>query len=345
MIRKIEDLMPQSGLFPLYVEYARKLTDAPELFHLGTALAMFSAAVAPKVDLVYLDGKSKTPINLWVLLLAPSGDRKSTAIQIGDRTFFWDPEDPTFGDRAVPTMCVGCSPEATFDLLAKHPNGILLHPEASTLFQRLRSSVWSTSFGFLCDLYDGRDSYKRYLMVRRTKRNPNPAPLVIEIKRPRVAFLSAASPDSLATAALPEHFTGGLIGRMLPLYDERNGFNAFPMQPKPRDEKRIRKLFARWVESATTNGNTVSFSPHAWEMYRSWGRRIDLLKNNYADDKRGMVVRLMNHVLRVAALYRLGSPSYEDDCTVMGAALAVGEVAMESILRLPPTPERKRRRK
>lgn len=326
----IKQMMPSHGFFPEYVKYARTQTDAPELFHLGTALAMFSAAAARTTTLAVPDC-TPMPLHLWVLLVGQSGGaRKSTAIQIGERVLATDPKkkEPFF-----PLMALSRSPEATFDLLARTPHGLLLHPEASSFFDAFRKPWWSQADGLLLDMFDGR-TMKRVLTGRRTKKNPVPPPIEIEIKNPRVAFLGGISPAMICMSIREKDRIGGPLGRMLPLWGDRERFNPFPGKPRKGVEDRLRNSFQWRVTS--TGPFQVRFAAEVWEQYKAWSRMLDYESCNYADDKRAMATRLQGHVLRVAALYRLGSIPEVNDAEVMERALAFGDAAKASILKLPP---------
>jgi hypothetical protein len=323
------DYIPSTGFFPAYLRYARTQTDAPDLFHVGTALAMFSAAAAKDTTLAF-PGCAPVPLHLWVLLVGPSGGRKSTAIRVGERVM----ASVFAGERVTASplfvMALSRSPEATFDMLSKFPHGLLLHPEASNFFAGLRKPWWGYAEGLLTELYDGR-TMKRVLPRKRTKRNPNPPPVEIVIKEPRVAFLGGICPDLLAATVRDKDRIGGSLGRMLPLYAECTWFKEIPSKPSKGIEKRLHLQFL-WRASGPWH---VSLSTNAMEHYKAWGRKTDYEAYNYAPDKRSMVIRLPQHILRVAALYRM-STSDENDEQVMDKAIALGEVAKMSILKLPP---------
>lgn len=347
MFKKIEDLMPRRGFFPDYVKYARKLTDAPELYHLGTALAIFSAAVAPCVSLIQpgIAGVDvRMPLHLWVLILGPSGERKTTATQLGIDTLCGG---KGLIDGMVPILSVGRSPEATFKLLSDHPECLLYHPESCDLVRMLEGSAWSATSGLLCDMYDGRDDlpYVRTLAGRRTKRDPHPKPLRTVIPSPRVAFLCGNTPTALEatvkTRSGRNMFVGGFLGRMLTLYAERTRYvEALPGPPSPRAESRMWSEFNNWVYSAW-KAKTVVFPTMWWNIYRNWSIAFERKIHNLADDKRSMGRRLGIHVLRIASLYRLASPPEVEDEDVLQAATSLVDVALESILELPSVPSRK----
>jgi len=322
------ELVPPEGFFAEYLRYARKLTDAPDLFHVGTALAMFATAAARVAVLVGPDGKSPQPLHLWVLLLGPSGERKSTAINIGLRAFRSVPE--------INPMAVSGSPEGTFNMIAKEPHGLFMYPEASDFFKVLNGRKWLGTAELFPSLFDGK-TLTRALVGRRTKQNPHPAPIRITIKNPRICFLGGASPTMLPRTISERDLTGGLLGRVLPLYAECTRYDpAPPREGSARVEARLQLLYRRAVVENWSGSGRVVLDRFAWMAYKAWVRQTLYEAGNLADDKRGIAVRITGHVLRVAALYRMATPETTNDTAVMHAAMAVGEEAKKSILKLPP---------
>lgn len=335
-----ENLIPSAGFFPQYLAWARRLTDAPETYHLASALGVMSAVVSNQVD-GHFDIRMPSgvvlpsifPTNLWVLLVGPSGDRKSTAME----------KAISCGQKVVGTIsAISGSPEATFDLVVHKPDIFFYHSEGSTLFSQLQASYWLQGQGLLCDLYDGREDppYVRMLKGIRSKKNPNPRPVAIVIRRPRISILIGISPD-LLDATRRSDWTGGLIGRMLLIYGEL----VKPDENPPRSdepgrlelEKYLAKIRVSLEEITRNNGGRglqVGVRQDAMDVYREWVKSVTRSRKHAPPKIKTLFRRLPIHILRTSALYAVSQ--FHDTITLesMVPAIRFGDHSMKSIDRV-----------
>ena len=331
----VNDLVPASGFFPSYLNFVRRLTDAPEPYHIVSAISVMSACCSSlcsgKFEVIAPDGEalfSTFPTNIWSLIVGPSGDRKSTSMGYAVST----------AAGLIPCIsAISGSPEATFDLVAKKPNTFFYHPEGSTLFSQLQASYWLQGQGFLCDLYDGREDppYKRILTGKRSKSDPTPQTIEITITRPRVTILIGIAPDLLDQARKSD-WTGGLIGRMLLIYGESSRYDETPpredvvgMLEQAKNLAEIQKALREY------KGNMhVGIRPEALEAYMNWARDLDGATRNRPSKMRSLFRRLPLHVIRIAALYAISQ--YHDRILLdsMVPAIRLGEYSRQSIERV-----------
>jgi len=76
-----EGCYPKTGFIPLYLEYARPLTEGSDQFHLATALAVLSIAYERRI---YIQESSQIFANLYLAIVGySSASKKSTSIRIG----------------------------------------------------------------------------------------------------------------------------------------------------------------------------------------------------------------------------------------------------------------------
>lgn len=334
---QIDDLIPKTGFFPEYLRYVRNLTDAPEIYHVASALAVVSAAVCKHVLGWFPSNENSVitfPTNLWVLIVGPSGDRKSTAmnyaVEIGQ---------PSFQDRV---SAISGSPEATWDTIVRMTDAFFFHPEGSTLFSQLQATYWAQGQGMLCDLYDGRDDppYVRTLTGKRTKKNPVPQTYKIEIRSPRITMLVGIAPDMLDSTRKSD-WSAGLIGRMLLVYGERTRYNETPAKQDPVGRSRLTELLLQlhYSVQAAGQGRTppclrVSIDDDALKAYIAWAKILDADTTDRPSRIKPLLNRLPLHVMRVAALYAVSQ--YYDVITLdsMIPALLVGDLSRASIERV-----------
>jgi hypothetical protein len=346
-------MVPIAGFFPAYLNWVKRLTDAPEPYHIASALSIMSAACSRlaegRFEIQALDGTtlaSTYPTSLWVLIVGPSGDRKSTAM---DYAMSIGSASGAISDISA----ISGSPEATFDLVSKRPDIFFYHPEGSTLFAQLQASYWLQGQGFLCDLYDGREDppYKRILTGQRSKKDPTPKTYEITIVKPRVTILIGIAPDLLDQARKSD-WTGGLIGRMLLIYGERTRFDETP--PKQDDGGRVLMTqlvqqlqlgLQQFLESAqkaakatpgtkVPTGLQVGMQREALDAYMNWARDLDAMTASRPPKLRALFRRLPLHVMRISALYAISQFHDTVRLESMVPAIRLGEYSRKSIERV-----------
>jgi hypothetical protein len=335
---RVEELIPKTGFFPQYLQWVRRLTDAPEVYHVAAGLAVMSATVSNLIDgefgIKLPDGTVLTsvfPTNLWMLMVGPSGDRKSTAM---DKAI--ECAQPAIGAVSA----IHGSFEGTVDLISQKPDIFFYHSEGSTLFSQLQASYWLQGQGTLCDLFDGRTDppYIRTLTGQRTKKNPSPKPITISISRPRVTMLIGIAPDMLDQTRKSD-WTGGLIGRMLLIYGELTRLDETP--PKKDDEGRqvLTDYLAGIRDTLTTMqqnnaGLHVGMRSEPLQVYMDWARKLAISTKNRPPKIRTLFRRLPMHILRAAALFAVSQ--YHDTITMesMAPAIRFGDLSARSIERV-----------
>ena len=328
-------LIPARGFFPKYLSWVTRLTDAPYIYHIGSALAVASAAVANvvsgRVDMKGASGEplsSVFPVHMWSLLVGPSGDRKSTATDTA----------VSCGHGAYSKLSsISGSPEATFGLVSEEPDIFFYHPEGSTLFAQLQASYWLQGQGLLCDLYDGRDDppYTRTLVSRKsTKKSPGKDQTTeIVIRRPRLTMLIGIAPDLLDSTRRSD-WTGGLIGRMFLLYGELKKPDERPLRQDEVGRKELNLNLVAMRNAAREASLVVTVRPDAMELYLTWCRGINGRSMNAPPRIRPMLRRLPIHVLRIAVLYAVSQFHDAVSMESMVPALHLGDVSRMSINRV-----------
>ena len=343
---KTEDLIPASGFFPAYLTWVRRLTDAPEVYHVVSALSVMSATCGRlaegRFDVQALDGawlSSIYPTSLWVLIVGPSGDRKSTAMNYAMAV-------GSAAKTITDISAISGSPEATFDLVSKKPDVFFYHPEGSTLFSQLQASYWLQGQGFLCDLYDGREDppYKRILTGQRSKKDPTPKTIEITITRPRVTMLIGIAPDLLDQARKSD-WTGGLIGRMLLVYGERSRYDETPpkldaagqlaiIQYTQQIQAGLLQYQAAAIQANTPGCLQIGMQREALDAYMVWARDLDAATSARPPKLRALFRRLPLHVMRISALYAISQFHDTVRLESMIPAIRLGEHSRLSIERV-----------
>lgn len=195
--------MDGGGFLADYIDYARKLTDAPLAFHCAAGLVAMAGAVGSRVSWHGGGGRENWP-SLYVLLLAPSGMyRKSTSVDLACSLL----------EQAVPgnVMDREFSPERFIRNLAERPTCVLKEAEFSSLLERMKSNYMMGLKQRLTELYDCIPSYDRNI----NGANGANGGERISIKRPALSILAASTTDWLVASITEMDLRSGFIPRFL----------------------------------------------------------------------------------------------------------------------------------
>lgn len=238
-----------------YVEYASQCSDAPDVFHIGVGLTIFSAAVAKTARCPFMAGRALVP-NLYTLIVGPSRSaRKTASLDIGIELLrSANPES------VIP---IPGSYEELVSQLRATPTGLLEYREFGHFLKTTVRGYGEPIRTVLMDLFDWPpdQAYVRNLKKGKTVIE---APIVL-------SMLSAIATDLLFKWTDTEEWTGGFFGRCLLLYGERDTFKM----PSPWDEAKdhLTTQLKGWVNAAIPYCG--GFHPDAWSMFAQWSQYRD----------------------------------------------------------------------
>jgi hypothetical protein len=302
-MEKAENLIPQiaqvleaeKSFTEEYLDYAGKLTDAPEVYHEFLALNLLSLAVG------------RTPINItpcqlypniWTILIGISGvSRKSSALSLALSIL---PDEYEFLPNDF-------TPESLQQSLAKQSHGLICKEEIGGFLQNIkRKDFMSGTADLLCQLYDCPPKYNRTLRS-------------IEFRLSDVCFniMAATTPSRFANTVKTEDFDSGFLSRFLIIYGEKKF--SFPRRSRVKtDTDRRNKCRTHWKQVYDLFHNKskfeFEFDDEALEWANTWQTTkeeevLELSKSEEADLKGAIVTRLSDYVLKLSALYEVDNVS------------------------------------
>lgn len=289
---------PASGFIGAYLRYARRCTDAPDVYHVGCALAALSSVFAPLVEaapLIELPSHPQawrkavrklppesppTPINLWIGLVGPSGTRKSTATGLIDGVL----PDPLLPWREFD----GKSPERTFEFFRAHPRGLWL-PAWDDFLLRLCRPCWAHGEGLLGGLQDGTNMSRA--LIEGNVRGRYREPVVTTIKDPCLSTLTTSRGPQ---KKLPEAVRM-LTSRVLWIAGEPRLRRSLPPRSSGKGADRVFCMLARLRKWACSRRGSIGIYREAALVAQAWGR-----------EHRVAGSRLRSQLLRAATLDALG---------------------------------------
>lgn len=322
-----ERFVPPTGWIRDYLAYAVRMTDAPPLYHILSATAVVSAAVAPYIDLVH-QGELH-PLHLYMLVVGDSSEsRKTSSIKRVSRV-----ADPVFAKASHFGQRLWwpgtSSPEGFMEELAKEPNRLLFLSEWTEMHRLTGAGYWQHAGEFWNLIYDAHDMTRVLAKAKTT------------IKRPRVSILGASTPSLVMDATTRVDWLGGKLARYLigcmtrPPDAEMDAASDDPMVVRGLQETLGQLVTPR------PPGNNMALAPEAWSMMRAWQRDPWWrdLKARAPGHLRPSFGRASEHVFRTAAVFEC-SMTYPWRTTVgvesMTAAIALVEWCYETLIKTFP---------
>lgn len=143
----LKELAPPPGFLRDYMAYMTPLSEAPDHYHLFTALVLLATAIEKRI--YYEVADQRKYLTLWIVLIGPSGCKKSTSINGGRRVVM----DSDMQDSLLPTQF---TTEILIPTLAKNPVGTFFWPEWGATMDQWSKSYSQDIMGTLTSLFDDR---------------------------------------------------------------------------------------------------------------------------------------------------------------------------------------------
>lgn len=303
-----------------YVRYARSLTDAPLAFHVGGGLVALAGAVGSNLYWYGGGAREQWP-NLYVLLIGPSGTRKSTSVDIPTNALK-DAVPGTILDREF-------SPERFIRNLAAQPNSVLKESEFASLLERMKSNYMAGMKQRLTDLYDCQDTYERVIQ------GVNGTGERIAIIRPALSIVAASTLEWLVDSLTETDMRSGFIPRFLI-------FSATQKEPEPPGgyfaprPERISNLLLRNLQDMSRMPRWQLDFSQVRERLVAWciDRTGEYERSNGLEEVGGLYNRLGHHTAKICALLTVSrGPIKTPEDAVVAPEIAERAIAlMEWIL-------------
>ncbi len=339
------DLVPRTGFLPSYFLAARRLCDAPLLYHLGSILPVLSAVVCPSCIGVASGsgGKMKEPLFLWVMLLGESGSRKTQAFLKAKALGVFDAQNPGCGpgplaSRARTAMGSRAGLEAMLEL---EPNAFVTIEELAPWIRSHRAAYAQDGAQTWCEIFDGR--LDRSNLRKNAEENAQAAKDKAKVRRPaqkdekpvRVSFLATGATPSVmsATRAQPQIWDSGLFARVVVLStdppDDRPG--PYAWSPGALDD--LRSDLVEVGELATRIG-TVTVDDDAKRLWDGWLLDRGSRNRGLCETHAILLRRLPSFAFRIGCLYALSRGSSRTSLDDMTRALRLADVSVDCVLSL-----------
>ena len=267
----------------LYMDYAKNSEVMPS-FHFWTGLTILGASLQRNV--LYGRGYYTLYPNLWTLIVAGSGTKKTTAVQIGYNLLSKLEHVRLLPDKGSPEGLAEALSEAGPDG-EKNAQGMLYAPELANFMDRRQHNDGLVQF--LLRISDCPDSWKY-----RTRGGG-----IVTLNNTAVTFLGASANDLLYECIPPLALKSGFLARFICVTEEGEA----PIFPFPwKDPSLESQVLSQLYELSLLKGEMIMGSK-AQEWFISWYFRYKADMTKYSSSKlRAYWQRKPDHLLRVAML-------------------------------------------
>jgi len=285
-----DDCYPKTGFIPLYLKYARPLTEGSDQFHLATALAVLSIAYERRI---YIQESRQIFANLYLAIVGySSASKKSTSIGIGLKLL-----KDIFPERT--SLSNVFTPEGLHSVFEEYPRQLIEIDElGGFLGQVSKKSYMSGITDTLNSLYDCPSHFGKRL-AKKTLEFDDPYPVVI-----------CGSPFRwLADEVNSTLKEGGFIARFqwFISLDRLKKEDLKPITPAPNvnlQNKLIQKLEV--IRSMEQEDEVIfTYDDQARELYcRFYEEQKLSLQNEQSEQIAPHVERLLTAVKKFALIYQ-----------------------------------------
>ncbi len=287
--KKFSEFIPDSGILRDYFDYACPLTDAPEIWHVITSIAMLGAALRNKVYIQF--GPQKIFPNIWMILLAPTSFyRKSTVLSIAKGLLT---KIKLHDDRSSLVFPNEFSPEQMITILERQPQGIFVWSEFAGVLSHFERSYMLGIKEFLTEIYDSPPTY-----TRKIKDN------TWTIRDASISIMSASAMEWFNSKVREGDIRGGFLARFLYVPESKKTKRlAIPPEPNTQLANRIVKGIHE-VQDTTGKMDITGIT----DQYSKWiFRHEDELEyeDNNADLLSGFYTRLSVYCLKFAMIIEI----------------------------------------
>ena len=286
-----DDCYPKTGFIPLYLEYARPLTEARDQFHLATALSVLSIAYGRRI---FISESSPIYSNLYLAIVGYSGgSKKSTSIRIGLKLL-----EDIFPERT--SLANAFTPEGLQSAFGEFPTQLIEIDElGGFLGQVTKKTFMSGIIDILNSLYDCPPRFRKR-RAEKTLEFYDPYPVVI-----------CSSPFRwLADEANSTLKEGGFLARFqwFISLDRLKKEDLKPITPAPNESlknKLIQKLEDIRSMEDEDQDERYTYDDHAEKLYCQFYEEQKLsLQNEHSEQIGPHVERLLTAVKKYALIFQ-----------------------------------------
>lgn len=275
-----DELIPDKGFLKYYIKY-NSGNDAPTIFHLLTGLFIIATIVNNKIWVNPFGVKNIYP-NLYILFTAPSGHRKTTAMEVGKNLL------EGFDDSLLLPDSVA-SYEAYLSCFVDQPQSSIVISEFSRFLRRLQVEGMGGVKDIITELYDCPPSHKVF----------SKGEGYFRIENPCINVLAGCTPVYLETSTKPEDWQEGFMGRFIVINATKSTFKG--ISERTIQEQKMKKKIIDWFSGLEKQKGELDFS----EIKEDINKTIETYSYNKNELLVGFYNRATDYLIKLSMLYHL----------------------------------------
>ena len=326
----IPERFRSTSLLYQFVRYGFRFNRAPAGYYAMVALPLLAACAPVSLRSSPDAFLEETNPNVFVLVVGPSGSKKTRAINLGRRLL-----------AAANPGCIGDDPgseEALYKQLHEKPTQVIVYPEFAQLLSNTsggKDNYREKIRDALTGWFDGIDQGRRKVKTR------------TPVENPRLSLLGGCTPRHLEDRTTLYDWEGGHNSRYIVYYHPERAQRQLWGQPDPAMEQwLIGQLQAR--STIQQAGRCLGMTPDAKTRWAQWNEDVESRTDQVDERLAGAVSRLPLHAAKIAILlsWDYGGAAvgpWAIDLNVIEPAIALTELHLRSVLllaqRIAATPD------
>ena len=324
-----------TGWFRDYLDLVEPTTEAPDAFHVASAMSIIGACIGKRVGLMHTSDRLYA--NFYTLLIGPSGrSRKDTAIRRMISLFYAPPPrgEPLVTNEA-PFRIVRdiSSSEGLIALLRKKPNLLLYTSEFSKVMSNAGRESTKSIGPTLIEAFDTPPSLQNNTKANVEASEQTGEPM--EAKNPFVSVISTVQPEILADIIGSAEQYSGFLNRWFMVPGDGKG----PRPNPPRlDEGRGYILLRDALKTIRKydEGTILELDADAEDVWADWYIRSYPTGHESAQED-AMGIRRGTIVKKIALVHAVISGAQSISADHMEIGIAIGDWSWEHVRRMLPT--------
>ncbi len=310
----VRDVLSKSDFISIYRQYA-DVYELPSQTHRWIALSLLAATLNGKVTIRH--GDLTLPLDLWLLLLSPSGSGRDTSVAPARNLLKLAGLDilreEDFGSR-----------EAAYQQIAQKPCGLYLWPEFSVIMKKLSDGRFSGLREWFTGRYDSLAIPEAIKYRKHQGKEDSDTPPIEFFAAPRLNILATSARDWFTSNLEVDDTIVGFIPRWTIVNLPESG----RIIPKPqRRNPKYEPFLVEFLRRASGLSGQADFS-QVEEQYEEWYRRTKPQMKGPIEEP--FFNRLRMQVLKFAVLAEVSK----------SLSIQVSPLAMERALELAGLLER-----
>jgi len=287
-INSVYDLIPPGSFLESFIDYSNNITDGPDIFAYAAGLIVLSTLAQKNVYIQWAGNRLFA--NLYILLIAKSGDKKSTVLSLAKKLigkfnttdkFLVFPDDIT--------------PEALYLLCQNQSHGSFFHGEFGEWLRNLDKNYNKGQKEFFTDVFDNH-SHRKFIKGKEGKGE------MFYISEPAFNILTASTIAWVATNIKDADKSSGFMQRFV-IFNGARDKHEIALPIANVDKSQILNNLTSKLEEIMQVSGEITLSTDASKYYESFFHSDAEFKKRQSEQFGSYQTRFYTIIIKLAMLY------------------------------------------